>query len=51
MGPLQMSDLAGNDIGYNIRKEFGWAAIAAEAGQRYFGLLPDKVRAPVSFFG
>ena len=24
MGPLQMSDLAGNDIGYNVRKDFGW---------------------------
>ena len=24
MGPLQMSDLAGNDIGHNVRKDFGW---------------------------
>lgn len=24
LGPFQMSDLAGNDIGYNIRRERGW---------------------------
>ena len=27
LGPLQMSDLAGNDVGYNIRKERGWVRV------------------------
>jgi 3-hydroxyacyl-CoA dehydrogenase len=24
MGPFQMADLAGNDVGYNIQKGRGW---------------------------
>lgn len=39
MGPLQMSDLAGNDIGYSIRKDFGWAA----GPEKYYGAIPDKL--------
>ena len=27
LGPFEMSDLAGNDIGYNIRKERGWVRL------------------------
>ncbi|KAL7570049.1 hypothetical protein ACA910_017087 [Epithemia clementina (nom. ined.)] len=26
LGPFQMGDLAGNDVGYNIRKERGWVS-------------------------
>jgi 3-hydroxyacyl-CoA dehydrogenase/enoyl-CoA hydratase/carnithine racemase len=29
LGPFQMSDLAGNDVGYNIRRERGWVRMAA----------------------
>ena len=27
LGPFQLSDLAGNDVGYNIRKERGWVRL------------------------
>ena len=30
--PLQMSDLAGNDIGYNVRKDNGWSEACLPAG-------------------
>jgi 3-hydroxyacyl-CoA dehydrogenase len=43
MGPLQMSDLAGNDIGWNIRKDFGWEAEMASRGERYHGALADLI--------
>ena len=28
MGPFEMADLAGNDVGYNIRKERGWVRLS-----------------------
>lgn len=40
MGPLQMSDLAGNDIGYNIRKEL---FPTKPTTGRYHGTLADKL--------
>ena len=44
MGPFTMSDLAGIDIGYNIRKDNGWdEAWASERGQRYWGGLADAL--------
>tara|TARA_B110000208_G_C11782784_1_gene434516 strand:- start:661 stop:1755 length:1095 start_codon:yes stop_codon:yes gene_type:complete len=45
MGPLQMSDLAGNDIGYSIRKDFGWddPATTPVPNERYYGALADKL--------
>jgi len=44
MGPFTMGDLAGNDIGYNIRKDNGWdAGWASERGQRYWGFLADAL--------
>ena len=45
MGPLQMSDLAGNDIGYNVRKGFGWddPATTPCPAERYYGRIPDKL--------
>ena len=30
LGPFQMGDLAGNDVGYNIRKERGWIVDAKD---------------------
>ena len=42
MGPFTMGDLAGNDIGYNIRIDNGWDTLwAARRGQRYWGTLAD----------
>ena len=49
MGPLAMSDLAGNDVGYNIRREKGWVrdpktgAIGSERPARYTDLADDLV--------
>ena len=43
MGPLQMGDLAGLDIGAFIRKELDAKAAAAAAGARYFAGLADKL--------
>lgn len=45
MGPFTMGDLAGNDIGYNIRKDNGWDAnwASANGGQRYWGHLADAL--------
>lgn len=43
MGPLQMSDLAGNDIGYNIRKDFNWLEEHAARGERFHGKLADAL--------
>ena len=48
MGPFAMSDLAGNDIGYNVRVELGWAgderrAAAREPTRRYWGTLADEL--------
>jgi 3-hydroxyacyl-CoA dehydrogenase/enoyl-CoA hydratase/carnithine racemase len=37
LGPFQMSDLAGNDVGYNIRKERGWVRTGNTAPNR-----PDR---------
>ena len=41
MGPFQMSDLAGNDIGYNIRRDNGWTA--ATVNGRYWAGLADQL--------
>ena len=41
MGPFQMSDLAGNDISYNIRRDNGWTAAAVEG--RYWAGLADQL--------
>ena len=45
MGPFQMSDLAGNDIGYNIRRDRGWAdpQTTPLQGERYWGGLADTL--------
>ena len=44
MGPFAMSDLAGNDIGYNIRKDWGWDPdFAAREGRRYWAFAVDKL--------
>ena len=43
MGPLQMSDLAGNDIGYNIRKDLGWSEATMKDGERYWAGVADKL--------
>lgn len=49
MGPLAMSDLAGNDIGYNIRREKGWirdpktGSNGSERPARYTELADDLV--------
>src|SRR5690606_2824521 len=38
MGPLAMSDLAGLDVGWRIRKRHG-----KPAGKRYSGTIPDAI--------
>lgn len=46
LGPFQMSDLAGNDVGYNIRKERGWVRTGntvANRPDRYTELADDMV--------
>ena len=43
MGPFTMSDLAGNDIGYNVRKGLGWHAASPPSAQRYWGTLADAL--------
>eukprot|EP00966_Prymnesium_polylepis_P048262 1117938-Prymnesium_polylepis.1 len=45
MGPLQMSDLAGNDIGYSIRRDMGLHDPAAtpHPDERYHGAIADKL--------
>jgi 3-hydroxyacyl-CoA dehydrogenase len=44
MGPFSMSDLAGNDIGYKIRKSLGLLDVATRPkGERYHGGLGDKL--------
>ena len=45
MGPLQMSDLAGNDIGYSIRHDMGLhdPATTPHPNERYHGLVADKL--------
>ena len=47
LGPLQMADLAGNDIGYNIRKARGWVNENGQPGRnrpdRYSDLGDDLV--------
>ena len=45
MGPFTMGDLAGNDIGYNIRKDNGWDAEWAKANgnQRYWAHCADAL--------
>jgi 3-hydroxyacyl-CoA dehydrogenase len=49
LGPLQMSDLAGNDVGYNIRKERGWVrdekhrSASSHRPPRYTELADDMV--------
>jgi len=40
MGPLQMSDLAGNDIGYSVRSEL---KLAEHPTERYYGKVADKL--------
>ena len=44
MGPFQMSDLAGNDIGYNVRKDNGWTAENV-SGRFWAGLADQLVEA------
>ena len=39
LGPFQMSDLAGNDVGYNVRRELGWVRSDDENGTRS---VPDS---------
>jgi 3-hydroxyacyl-CoA dehydrogenase len=44
MGPFQMSDLAGNDIGYKIRKGLGMIdPKTRDPKERYHGILADKL--------
>jgi 3-hydroxyacyl-CoA dehydrogenase len=51
LGPFEMSDLAGNDIGYNIRKERGWVRsegtnsndVVSQRPCRYTELADDMV--------
>lgn len=44
MGPFTMGDLAGNDIGYLIRKDNGWDEAWAKAnGLRWFAALADQL--------
>lgn len=49
LGPFQLSDLAGNDVGYNIRKERGWVRlhkndpIPPQRPARYTELADDMV--------
>lgn len=44
MGPFTMSDLAGNDIGFKIRKSLGLTdASKRDPNQRYHGGLGDKL--------
>ena len=52
LGPFEMSDLAGNDIGYNIRKERKWVRTSSDSGaaarpaqrpSRYTELADDMV--------
>ena len=43
MGPLQMSDLAGLDVGAFVRRERGLREEAAASGARYYGELPDQL--------
>ncbi len=43
MGPLQMSDLAGNDIGYNIRRDWKIEQAMGARGERYHGKLADAM--------
>jgi len=42
IGPFTMGDIAGNDIGYLIRQEKGWADGGAPAGLRYTD-IPDNI--------
>lgn len=50
LGPFQLSDLAGNDIGFNIRRERGWVRengaselVSAKRPSRYTELADDMV--------
>ena len=45
MGPYTMSDLAGNDIGYSVRKGLGWLeeATRPDTARRYWGTLADAL--------
>ena len=45
MGPLQVADLAGNDIGYNIRRDMGWTdpETTPLKGERYWAGLADAL--------
>jgi 3-hydroxyacyl-CoA dehydrogenase/enoyl-CoA hydratase/carnithine racemase len=49
LGPFQMGDLAGNDVGYNIRKERGWVRLNKDGPpppqrpHRYTELVDDMV--------
>ena len=48
LGPLAMSDLAGNDIGYNVRREMGWANSgqcigSIASGHQRYSTLADKL--------
>jgi 3-hydroxyacyl-CoA dehydrogenase len=48
MGPLQMGDLAGLDIGYNIRKQRGWINENGGRGAHRPSRYPDVADAIVS---
>ena len=44
MGPFTMFDLAGNDIGYLVRKDLGWLeAVKPEPDRRYWAVLSDTM--------
>ena len=44
MGPFTMSDLAGNDIGWLVRKDLGWLEdVKPDPSRRYWGGLSDAL--------
>jgi 3-hydroxyacyl-CoA dehydrogenase/enoyl-CoA hydratase/carnithine racemase len=48
LGPFQMADLAGLDIGYNIRKQRGWVSTGGEPSMNKPSRYPEVADAIVS---
>eukprot|EP00529_Nitzschia_sp_RCC80_P010068 CAMPEP_0113496966 /NCGR_PEP_ID=MMETSP0014_2-20120614/30389_1 /TAXON_ID=2857 /ORGANISM="Nitzschia sp." /LENGTH=770 /DNA_ID=CAMNT_0000390895 /DNA_START=56 /DNA_END=2368 /DNA_ORIENTATION=+ /assembly_acc=CAM_ASM_000159 len=51
LGPFQMADLAGLDVGYNIRKQRGWATIKGIRGKNQPARYPQIADVIVSEHG